>query len=108
MLTSANTSGSLLEGPLPQPVQHFQEQRLAFGLSPAKRVEPDLVPVQVHLGAHQPVRPSLRHSPALSQDVHTSVPVCTPQVDKPTPGERLAGPAPTSLGRPAVGRPAGS
>src|SRR6516225_5448066 len=86
MLTSANTSRterSVLEAPIRQSIIHFQDLWLAGRLLAPEGMEAELVPLQIHVTAHQSARPDFADLPGLPQQVHLALRVGPPQVDQP-------------------------
>src|SRR5689334_14244807 len=85
MLTTANTSRtvlSVLEAPIGQAIIHFQDVWLMGRLLASEGEEADLVLVQVHLAADQPVGPHLPQRPGPTQQAHLALSVAAPQVDQ--------------------------
>src|SRR5262245_49081996 len=82
-MTTASTSRSLLEPSSRQLVGHLQDQGLALGLTASQRVTSQASLAQVHFHTHQPMRPTLRHFPTLTQHLDTTATITPTQVDQP-------------------------
>src|SRR5690349_648612 len=81
----------------------FLQERLILWLPPAKPVDSDLVPIEVHLHTHQPIQPVRVHLETLAQYLHRPRRTGPPQIHDPTPESRLEIPAPGCREGPARG-----
>src|SRR5512135_3168081 len=91
---SSMVSWSLREPSLLETMVQFPQEWLVLRLPPAKLVDADLVPIQVHLHSHQPMQPVRVHLEAPAQHLHRTHRIGPPHVDDPAPWLRLEAQAP--------------
>lgn len=65
------------------------DERLVLRGAPAQPVAADLMGVQIHLGAHQPVNPQRVHFPMMAQHADRSCVIRPPQVNDRAAGALL-------------------
>src|SRR4051794_29483291 len=86
---SGMSSPSFRELSLLDLMVQFSQEGLVLWLPPAKLIDADLVPVQVHLHSHQPIQPVRVHLEDPAQHPHRPRRTGPPQVHDPAPGSRL-------------------
>src|SRR5512135_2840037 len=83
------SSRSLREPSLLDVMVQFPQEGLVLRLPPAKPVDADPVPIEVHLHSHQPLQPVWVHLEAPAQHLHRPRRTGPPQVDDPAPWSGL-------------------
>src|SRR3954447_14409262 len=98
-------SRSLRELSILDMMVQLPQKRLVLRLPPAKPVDADLIPIEVHLHSHQPIQPVRVPLEAPAHHLHRPHPTGPPQVDDPALRSRLEVQAPSLReGTPTGGR----